>query len=231
VKGPTTANQPEGRGLSLFSKQLRLDMKRKVRCCDGLRFLRTASPVKAVITSLPDANEMNYRLDHYQTWFTDAASLLMSVVASDGVIIFYQTDRRYEGALLSKAALLCDTASSGGLRLLWHKIVLQRQVGTANLFRPAYSHMMAFSKALRSGKPTADVIEAGKKVYKNGMGINAASVAVRFVKQNAKTTVIYDPFCGQGTVLAVANAFGCDSVGCDINPSQCEQARKLELNV
>ena len=206
-------------------------MKRKVRCCDGLEFLQTAGEVKALITSLPDAGEMGYALNDYQTWFSHATALLMSAVASDGVIVFYQTDRRHKGTLLSKAALLCNTASSQGLRLLWHKIVLQSNVGTISLFRPSYTHMMAFSKLLRSGKPTPDVIEAGKKIYKNGMGINAASVAVRFARHSAKTRTIYDPFCGQGTVLAVANALGCDSIGCDIDPSQCNQARKLRLKL
>ncbi|MFY9622482.1 MAG: DNA methyltransferase [Pyrinomonadaceae bacterium] len=206
-------------------------MKRKVRCCDGLKFVKTARGVKALITSLPDAREMDYPLNDYQTWFRDAAGLLMSAVARDGVAVFYQTDRRHEGTLLSKAALLCNTASSLGLRLLWHKIVLQSSVGSISLFRPSYTHMMAFSKLLRAGKPTPDVIEAGKKVYKNGMGINAASVAVRFAKHNAKTTTIYDPFCGQGTVLAVANALGLDSIGCDIDPSQCNQAKKVKLKL
>lgn len=205
-------------------------MKRTVRCRDGLKFIQTARGVKALITSLPDAGEMNWPLDDYQTWFSHAAALLMNAVVSDGVIIFYQTDRRHKGSLLSKAALLCNSASAQGLRLLWHKVVLQNNVGTISLFRPSYSHMMAFSKLLRSGKPTPDVIEAGKKVYKDGMGINAASVAVRFAKHHAKTSTIYDPFCGQGTVLAVANALGCDGIGCDIDQSRCNQARMLELH-
>ncbi|MCC6223786.1 MAG: class I SAM-dependent methyltransferase [Thermoleophilia bacterium] len=32
---------------------------------------------------------------------------------------------------------------------------------------------------------------------------------------------IYDPFCGSGTALVEANAFGCDAVGCDVSAFNC----------
>lgn len=32
---------------------------------------------------------------------------------------------------------------------------------------------------------------------------------------------VYDPFCGSGTTLVEANAFGCDAVGCDISAFNC----------
>jgi hypothetical protein len=32
---------------------------------------------------------------------------------------------------------------------------------------------------------------------------------------------VYDPFCGSGTTLVEANAYGCDSVGCDISALNC----------
>jgi hypothetical protein len=33
-----------------------------------------------------------------------------------------------------------------------------------------------------------------------------------------------DPFCGHGTVLAMANAYGCDAYGVDLNPNRAEAA-------
>jgi hypothetical protein len=89
--------------------------------------------------------------------------------------------------------------------------------------------MMAFSRMLRAGKATPDVIEQGDTVYKNGMGINAALIAIRFAIQTAQAQVIYDPFCGRGTVLAVANALGCNSIGFDIDEDQCAHARVLQV--
>lgn len=32
---------------------------------------------------------------------------------------------------------------------------------------------------------------------------------------------LYDPFCGSGTALVEANAYGCDAVGCDISAFNC----------
>lgn len=206
-------------------------MKRKVICGDAFKLLPTTKRVKAVITSLPDAAELRVALPDYEAWFTRAAVLTMGAVSDDGVTIFYQTDRRHHGVLLSKAALLCNIAYSRGLRLLWHKIVLPRPVGSVNIFRPSYVHMMAFSKLLGSGKATPDVIEAGKAIYRDAMGVNAARVAVRFAMETAKAQTVYDLFCGRGTVLAVANALGCHSIGWDIDEAQCKEARDLVLTI
>jgi tRNA G10 N-methylase Trm11 len=38
-----------------------------------------------------------------------------------------------------------------------------------------------------------------------------------------------DPFCGWGTVLAVANALGMDAVGVDLSARMCRRARVLDL--
>ena len=38
-----------------------------------------------------------------------------------------------------------------------------------------------------------------------------------------------DPFCGQGTVTAMANALGVDSVGIEISPKRCRRASSLDL--
>jgi tRNA G10 N-methylase Trm11 len=38
-----------------------------------------------------------------------------------------------------------------------------------------------------------------------------------------------DPFCGLGTVLAVANAMGLDGVGVEIVQKRARRARGLEL--
>ncbi len=74
-------------------------------------------------------------------------------------------------------------------------------------------------------------MEQGKTVYKNGMSINAAAIAVRFAVERAHAKIILDPFCGRGTVLAVANALGCRSVGFDIDEGQCSYARVLHLSL
>lgn len=36
--------------------------------------------------------------------------------------------------------------------------------------------------------------------------------------------VVYDPFCGSGTTLVEANAFGADGIGCDVSAFNCQLA-------
>jgi tRNA G10 N-methylase Trm11 len=40
---------------------------------------------------------------------------------------------------------------------------------------------------------------------------------------------VLDPFCGQGTVLALANAFGFDAIGVDLSKKRCKIARNLVI--
>lgn len=44
------------------------------------------------------------------------------------------------------------------------------------------------------------------------MGFDACVMAVKYVQRYGGKCVV-DPFCGKGSVLAVANHFGLDSVG------------------
>ncbi|SRR6266545_1439340 len=204
---------------------------RKVICCDALEQLRRTEPVKAIVTSLPDASEVECHFPAYTQWFSGAVRSVFNSVTRDGVAIFYQGDRRYRGRLLSKANLICNAAQSKGFHLLWHKIVLRNHPGKINLYRPTYLHLIAFSPSLKAGRPTPDVIDQSKTIYQNGMAINAAVFAIRFAADATRTNVIYDPFCGRGTVLAVANALGLESVGFDISTEQCALARKLRIQV
>ena len=204
---------------------------REVICCNAFDKLSTAEPMRAVITSLPDASEVECGLAGYERWFIRSVRAVLQSVSREGVAIFYQGDRKHDGVLLSKSNLLCNTARSLKYQFLWHKIVLRSLPGTVNLFRPSYLHLIAFSRSLRSGRATPDVIEPGATVYRNAMNVNAALVAARFAIEVAKASTIHDPFCGRGTVLAVANALGCKSVGYDINEDQCAHARALRIEI
>jgi SAM-dependent methyltransferase len=63
------------------------------------------------------------------------------------------------------------------------------------------------------------------------MGVKACLDACRFVKDETSTRIVVDPFCGLGTVLAVANALGLDAVGVDIAPRMCRRARNLRIEL
>lgn len=200
---------------------------REVHCTDALPWLADRTAAEAIITSLPDAAEMGMPLPEWAAWFAVAATACMRATQPGGPCIFYQTDRRAGGQTYSKPYLLLQAADHLGLRLLWHKIVLRRAPGATDLHRPTYSHMLAFSRAGAPGPATPDVIEGGGRVYADGMALMAARVAVAHAARTAG--MVTDPFCGRGTVLAVANAAGLPALGVDIDPTQCAAARNLVL--
>jgi hypothetical protein len=175
---------------------------------------RIAKPGAAIITSLPDIEESGRDLDSWVPFFEDGVKLCLR--HADPVVI-YQTDRKREGRWISKSCLAISAAAEEGARLLWHKIVLLREPGKIDLFRPSYSHMMAFGRRISSGRATPDVIHGGEKIYQNGIGKDAARAAVAFCQEKGAEAII-DPFCGRGTVLRIAEEQGIPALGIDIDP-------------
>jgi 2-polyprenyl-3-methyl-5-hydroxy-6-metoxy-1,4-benzoquinol methylase len=138
---------------------------------------------------------------------------------------FFQTDRKANGVLYSKIMFLFDAATWARKNILWHKIVLSQKLQTVSLFRPGFSHLVAFGSNCKSGRATPDVFYGGEKIYENGIGLNAARRAIEF----ASKWPVVDPFCGRGTIVAVASLMGLDATGIDIDPKQIEAAQTLEL--
>jgi hypothetical protein len=194
---------------------------------DAVDWLSKARGVGAVVTSLPDAEEIGRPVDEWAAWFQQAAAACMKAADETAPAIFYQTDRKADGRVYSKAGLLLAAANESGIRLLWHKIVLRRAVGAIDIHRPTFTHLMAFSVRARPGTASADVIERGKMIYPNAMGLAVAGFACRFAAGCSQSMV--DPFCGRGTVPAVASAIGMDATGIDIDPAQIEKAKTLTI--
>lgn len=191
---------------------------------DALLWLEQHSDVGAIVTSLPDAHEVGAAITDWQDWFQYAVRLCMEAASHESCAIFYQTDRKHDCQLISKAQLVLNMAAQARVRLLWHKIVLRRPVGSVDLYRPSFTHMMAFSRDMSAGAATPDVIDAGAMLYRNAMGQNAAQLAIEFATSKIVDCMVVDPFCGRGSVLAVANALGHDSLGVDIDDEQCRHA-------
>ena len=202
---------------------------------DALVWLAEQRPLvgASVITSLPDSSELaGLGFDEWHAWFGKAAASVMESVPDDGVAIFFQSDVRHAGVWVDKGHLVACAAECAKMNLLFHRIVCRAPAGSATVGRASYSHLLGFSRRVipPTGKPVVDVLaDAGFVPGAKAMGAAACESACRFVLENTVTRTIVDPFCGFGTVLAVANALGMDAIGVDISPRMCRRARSLRL--
>jgi hypothetical protein len=182
---------------------------------------------------MPDSSELpNLPHAEWESWFVAAAALVVSRVPIEGLAVFYQTDVKAQGHWIDKAQLVARGAERAGARLVFHKIVLRAEAGTVTRGRPAYSHLVAWSRGARLtlADATTDVLpSAGKTTWTRGMGVEACRAACEAVLRYTPTRIIVDPFCGHGTVLAVANAMDLAAVGVELGARRARRARTLRL--
>ncbi len=186
----------------------------------------------ALVTSLPDSSELRLSFEAWQTWFADAAALVCRAAAPSSVAVFFQTDVKREGSWLDKAFLVQLGARAAGVELLWHKIVCRAPAGVATHGRPGYAHLLCFSSGLELDpkRSSADVLpRLGEMTWPRAMGVTACEAVADFLLEHTACRTVVDPFCGIGTMLAVANARGLDAIGVELSPKRAERARTLTL--
>ena len=160
------------------------------------------------------------------------------------------TDRTW----LDKGFLATLGARAVGAATVWHRIVNASMPSQVRNGRPGFARLLCFSRAHRCVAAGVDVLPTrGHMSYGAAAGEAAVSAAVQYVllahaqertppahaegeaaptQAEGKATgeaaaarpLIVGPFCGQGTVLALANAWGCDAMGVDTNRSRCKVA-------
>lgn len=206
-------------------------MARSVICGDARAWLaENAAPQYAsVITSLPDVSEVGRSFDVWRAWFLAAARQILEWIPEDGNAIFFQSDIRHRGAWIDKGHWVERAADDAGVPLAWHKIVCRHPPGTTLPGRASYSHMLCFSRVPTGKRPGPDVIDNGEMLWNRGMGVHACRVAIRYLVENTPTRVVVDPYCGRGTVLAVAEEMGLEAIGVELNGKRARQARSLVL--
>ena len=59
------------------------------------------------------------------------------------------------------------------------------------------------------------------------MTMSAAEGTCAFLSEHTTCRVVVDPFCGRGTILAVANVHGFDVVGVELSKKRARKARSL----
>lgn len=186
----------------------------------------------SVVTSMPDVSETHHAdLSEWKNWFVDAARIILEWIPVDGFAIFHQSDIRYESHWVDKGYLVMRAAEAVEMPLIWHKIACRKPPGTLGEGRPTYAHILCFGRGKFSlAEPGADVLpDAGDQSFSRATGAIAAQVACAYLRFNTETKRIVDPFCGEGTILAAANAVGLDALGVDLNPSRVAKARKCMI--
>ncbi len=209
---------------------------RTVHAGDAIEWLKTADipSQSSILGSLPDISEFPHMtLSQWKKWFTETAELILARTPDDGVTLFYQSDIKVEGTWVDKAYLCQKAAENLGHELLWHKVLCRAPAGVITMGRPAYSHLLCFSKKFRVdiSKSQPDVLpDLGEKTWERGMGLNACLLIGKFLSEQTQTKTLINPFCGQGSMLATANAFGLDAIGIEKSPKRAEKARQITLS-
>lgn len=195
---------------------------------DITSYIKTVDQLSSVFTSIPDMEEINQKKpDDYINWFKNRALDIMQKTDPNGYCIFYQTDRKKKGGLISKSSLLLQVASTLDLKVIYHKICTTTKPGKTNFFRPGYTHLICFSKKGTSGRATPDVFPSGKKIYKNATGFGACIEAFSFL-QKKRINLVYDLFCGAGSIAFIGKKyFDMEVISVDIDPDQCRKTEEL----
>jgi hypothetical protein len=208
---------------------------RIVHQTDGVAWLESAALTAdhALVTSLPDSSELALSFAQWQNWFVETAALVCRAAAPDAVAVFFQTDVKREGLWVDKGFLVQLGARAAGVELLWHKVVCRAPAGNTSFGRPAYAHLLCFSKSLRlsPAQASADVLPGlGEMTWARAMGTEACYATCRFLIAHTGCRTVVDPFCGVGSMLAAANAHGLDAVGVELSEKRAARARTLVLH-
>ena len=235
-----------------FFAELGGNTRREIICDDAILYLEDLpddSIASSVFTSLPDISEVpevttGYkeidRFAVYKDWFTDVAALVFRKLADRSYAIFLQSDVRVivgnqseVDHWMDKSSLMSRAADREGCKLMWHKICMPwdkivRQ--SQSMGRPQYSHLLCFAKgqhvSYRSGAFAApDVFDRGEMLWPRGIGVDAAFLGLTFLQEIALADHVLDPFCGVGTICALANAMGMDSTGVELSHKRCRKAQ------
>jgi hypothetical protein len=207
---------------------------REVHQADAIAWMQARGRIDGTcaVTSLPDVSEVGMPLAAWRPWFLNAVRLVVESVPDESAALFFQSDIKVDGRWIDKGAMVVRAAEDAGAHVLFHKIICRRQPGLFSHGRPGFTHLIAVSRAMRCPDmlPIPDIVtDAGPLTWVRAMGMRAAAQAVSFARDQVGARSVFDPFCGVGTVLAVANTLGMDAIGVELSRKRCEQARVLEL--
>lgn len=196
-------------------------------------------------------------LDGWRHWFMGAVELILKSLPDDSFAILMQTDIKVDRECaqrgrhdigksgywewVDKAHLvLLAAAKVPSVRLLWHKIVFAssvelaspKQGGGRNSGVAGYTHFLCFTNSQSpedccGSVAFPDVFRRGLATWSCGSGAEAVERVCQFALARGCKLVV-DPFCGEGSVLAIANVLGVPSLGVELCKKRARTASKLD---
>eukprot|EP00899_Mesostigma_viride_P012373 jgi/Mesvir1/21136/Mv08889-RA.1 len=197
-------------------------------------------PLDGPLSKASSKKEKSYRRTQiYKDWFISTAELVLHCLPAGCFAIFLQSPVRVQASdgtvleWIDKSHLCSLAADRAGCCTVFHKIVLVSSFGKRSAGRPTYSHLICFGKQpapyLSARFSCPDVFERGDMLWAKGIGLDACLTGVAFLRSFSPVPCVVDPFCGFGTVLAMANAVSMDAVGVEISPKRCLKASSLRF--
>ena len=222
---------------------------------DAVMWLKNSSEVfpGSVFTGVPDIldipeissiSDLNDRHIKYIIWFECVLESIFNRIQEGQFAIFSQTDAKlidengYLIAWIDKSCICSRIAAKCHCNLLWHKLCVDSDSSPTSEpsgYRPGYTHLLCYGKGTSgiyhiSQFQVPDVIDRGAMIWQKAIGLEACVLGIAFLMNVAKTSIVINPFCGHGTILAVANYFHVAALGVEILPSRAKQSRAKDLN-
>lgn len=184
------------------------------------------------MTSLPDVSEVPHLgFAGWRAWFIEVVRLACAKVHDDAVAVFYQTDIKHEGRWIDKAFMVQLGAEQQARALPVAQGRVPRAGGHDSARAPRVRAPAVLLAALAVGARAVarpDVLpRLGAMPWPRAMGVEACEAVARFLVTHTTYGVVVDPFCGVGTMLAVANTHGLDAVGVELSPKRAARSREL----
>jgi hypothetical protein len=190
-------------------------------------------PRHALVASIPDSSELpDPAFEPWKAWFSLVVRRVVEAADPASPVFFYQSDVRHAGTWVDKGHLVQRAAEEAGAALLAHRIVCRKPAGTAAFGRATYSHLLLFSRTLRTTRRFAycDVLpDGGPAVWVRGLGLDTCEAIVAMIRQESACDTLVHLFCGKGLLLEVARERGLHAIGIDLSKRQCRQAQHFNL--
>lgn len=197
----------------------------------------TESNESSESTGNTPTNGLEFKAKEYKKWFVRTLQLIFQRVPIGQCVILTQTDAKIlsnDGNVVSwmdKSYMCISEAEKFNCTLLWHKIAIDSQAEISS-HRPCYTHLLCFGKSFQfhtSQFLTPDVIDRGLMTWEKATGLEACLLCLAFLRYVVNAPCVINPFCGKGTILAVANYFGLRSIGIEVMPKRARKALSKDL--